>query len=359
VQAVSTFVTSVVLLEELGGVSPVKIPHLAKYALAITTGAAMLAACSNNGGSPLAPDGGSSTGMGTPQIGRPLIVNGALVTAARPSLTAPDGPISPNGKRKKTYQYFSSCCSSNTYLELVEFDYPKGDAPIGTIHEVSAGGMCTRTGRGTFWLAKASEVDEFKVGGTSPITTIHVPNGATSCAINPATGDLVATANYAEVWLFKKARGPGQVISTGLRIAWFAGYDNKGDLFVDGTNYSQTGFALVELKKGRSVFQTITTSNYVVRAGAVQWDGKYVAVTDPWGGAIYRYTVSGTTATLKGTVPLSGSSACLQTWIAKTVVYCPDVSSADAKVYKYPAGGSPIATLTGAPHAEGSIQVEK
>ena len=46
-------------------------------------------------------------------------------------------------------------------------------------------------------------------------------------------------------------------------------------------------------------------------------------------------------------MPLSGSKDCDGTWIAKNVVYCPDAGAGNVKVYKYPAGGSPIATLTG------------
>jgi hypothetical protein len=45
----------------------------------------------------------------------------------------------------------------------------------------------------------------------------------------------------------------------------------------------------------------------------VQCDGKYLTVTDQDANAIYQYTVSGPTATLKGTVSLSGSSDCAQT----------------------------------------------
>jgi hypothetical protein len=62
---------------------------------------------------------------------------------------------------------------------------------------------------------------------------------------------------------------------------------------------------------------------------------------------MYQYTVSGTTATLKGTVLLSGASDCAQTWIATGVVYCGDAGNGDGEVFKYPAGGSAIAVLTG------------
>ena len=94
--------------------------------------------------------------------------------------------------------------------------------------------------------------------------------------------------------------------------------------------------------------------------GAVQWDGKYVTVNDQDAHAIYRYTVSGTQATLEGTVSLKGSSDCVETWIAKTIVFCPDAGLNEVLIYRYPAGGTPIATLTGPFDLPmGAVQVPK
>ncbi|MGC2633148.1 MAG: hypothetical protein WA215_02935, partial [Candidatus Cybelea sp.] len=81
--------------------------------------------------------------------------------------------------------------------------------------------------------------------------------------------------------------------------------------------------------------------------GSVQWDGKYLTVTDQGTAEMYRYTIGGTTATLKGTVSLSGSSDCAQTWIATGLVYCADAGNNDGEVFKYPAGGSIVAVFTG------------
>jgi hypothetical protein len=55
--------------------------------------------------------------------------------------------------------------------------------------------------------------------------------------------------------------------------------------------------------------------------------------------------ISGTTATLRGTVSLSSSSDCAQTWIATGVVYRADAGNEDGEVFAYPAGGSAIAVL--------------
>jgi hypothetical protein len=59
---------------------------------------------------------------------------------------------------------------------------------------------------------------------------------------------------------------------------------------------------------------------------------------------MYQYAVTGTKATLKSTITLMGSGDCAQTWIGKGDVFCADDGG---EVFQYPAGGSPIAVLTG------------
>jgi hypothetical protein len=72
-----------------------------------------------------------------------------------------------------------------------------------------------------------------------------------------------------------------------------------------------------------------------------------LTVTDQDANAIYQYTVKGTTATLEGTVTLSGAGDCAQTWIGEDLVFCADAGNESGEVYKYPQGGSPVAVLTG------------
>ncbi len=238
-------------------------------------------------------------------------------------------------------QYFSAY-NSGTNGTLLEFDYPKSESPIGSI-SFNGGGECTK-GAGTFWTVASNEIAEFKAGGTTPIRALKA--SASECAVDPATGDLAAPELSGGVIIFHKARGKGKVI-TPLAEADFDGYDDKSNLFVDGFSRSDA-FELVELEKGSRTFETITTSNTVEFPGSVQWDGTYLTVFDQDTEEIYQYTVSGTKAMLKGTVLLSGASDCGQTWIARPYVYCADAGNADGEVFKYPAGGLLIATLSGA-----------
>ena len=107
--------------------------------------------------------------------------------------------------------------------------------------------------------------------------------------------------------IFKNASGSGTVYATPLVEEYFDGYDNQGNLFVDGFN-SSGYFELVELPNGSTKFQAITPSNTVEFPGSVQWDGTYLIVTDQATNSMYQYTINGTKATLEGTVSLSGSA---------------------------------------------------
>jgi hypothetical protein len=258
---------------------------------------------------------------------------GALnVVAARPSVKA----------EKFEYVMYSSATGI--------FDYPKSDQQVGTI-KTAGGQACTNGlygyGKATFWIVVSySQITEYEVR-KKPIKTLSYPAGEPSSCAMDLTGDLaVGSLSNGDLVIFKDATGSGTVMTTPLAEEYFDGYDPNGNLFLDGFN-GTSGFELVELPKGSRKFEIIATSNTVKFPGSVQWDGTYLTVTDQEAGAIYRYTVSGTTATLQGSVSLSGASDCAQTWIATGVVYCADAGNDDVEVFKYPAGGAPIAVLKG------------
>lgn len=236
-------------------------------------------------------------------------------------------------------QYFT------TSNEALEYNYPKSESPIGEITGLSGpGGECTK-GAKTFWITENEQVAEFKAGGTTPIATHNT--GGSGCAVDPTTGDLAVTTLSGDgVVIYKPGSNSGRTVSSGLIETYFDGYDGAGNLYVDGFNQSDES-ALAELPHGKRKFKALTLSNSVEFPGAVQYDGTYITVNDQEAHNIYGYTCSGTSCTLEQTVSLSGSSDCVQTWIAQPYVYCPDAGLGEGLVYKYPAGGSPVATLTG------------
>jgi hypothetical protein len=319
-----------------------------KYAGAVVA-LAILSAC--GGSSAVAPS--TATLNGT-YIGRTLWVNGRPVTAARLSPLPRYATILPDRHRKsKNFEYII-----NTYGSFATiFDYPKSVQQIGTINNVGGQG-CTNVlygyGKKIIWIvAGSNQIEEFKVPDT-PIKSLSIPDSfPTSCAMD-ASGDLAvgvyvgsASVGGGNVVIFKNGSGSGTVYSTPLDEEFFDGYDNQGNLFADGFTGYRSGFGLVELPKGSTKFRTITTSNSVEFPGSVQWDGTYVTVFDQVANKMYQYTISGTKAMLKGTVSFTGSSDCAQTWIVKGLVYCGDAGNNQGEVFKYPAGGSPMAVLTG------------
>jgi hypothetical protein len=242
----------------------------------------------------------------------------------------------------------------------MEFDYPKSDQQVGTITGVAfPQGECT-IGKDTFWVTTFNALEEFTIGDANPIQVLNPGFGPGGCAIDPATGNLAATSlSNGDVIVYQGASGSGTVMTTPLSEAYFDGYDAKGNLYVDGLD-ANFAFSLIELPKGSSSFQTMTTSNNVELPGGVQWDGKYMTVNDQDSHNMYGYECSGTSCSLAQTVSLSGSLDCVQTWIEKTIVLCPDAGNEDVEVYNYPAGGAAIGTLTASFDLPlGVVKVEK
>jgi hypothetical protein len=323
---------------------------VAKYAAALIA-LAVSSAC--GGGSAVAP---STAAFDTGYIGRTLTVNGRPVTAARANPNAPPryATIVPDRHAKaSTYEYVIGYYG--TYASI--FDYPTSKKQIGTINDVGGQG-CTNVlygyGKKTFWIvAGADDITEYQVPDKSikKLSVSYSSIGSPSSCAMDSSGDLAVGILYGsgggDVVIFRNASGTGAVYTTPLDEEFFDGYDNQGNLFADGFTSDRSGFELIELPKGSSKFQAITTSNTVGFPGSVQWDGTYLTVTDQSADAIYQYTVSGTTATLEGTVSLKGAGDCAQTWIATGVVYCGDYDNNDGEVYEYPAGGKAIAVFTG------------
>jgi hypothetical protein len=129
-----------------------------------------------------------------------------------------------------------------------------------------------------------------------------------------------------------------------LAGAYYAGYDNHGNLFVNGSNGHTA--VLVVLEKGRANFKPVILDSGSGISGNVQWDGKYLTVGDQ-DAIIYRYAVRGTHLTLKGQVRLTGTRACAGSWIGNGELLCPDTLDDAVYMFNYPAGGSAIAVLTG------------
>ncbi len=324
-----------------------QISNLAKYAVGVTVAAALLAGCSSGGSSALSPSTGMQNAVRSGHL-QPLRVGGLLVASATlPIAKFVHVPIMPDRHKKKKIndEYISNFYNST----LLEFDYPKGDSSIGSLSGDDPQGECTQTGKKNFWQVNSGDddIDEYAFGGTSPIASVSESAGeAAGCSVSKS-GDLaVSILGSGDVVIFTNHTGSGTTVADGLDSTYFIAYDPKGDLFVDGITEQDT-YGMSEMAAGSSSFKEVTLPNTPEFPGGLQWDGKYMTFNDQEAHEIYQYTVSGDVATLEGTVDLNGTSDCVQTWIAKKLVYCPDAGYENATVFKYPAGGSALATLSG------------
>jgi hypothetical protein len=296
----------------------------------------------------------SAATLNTSYVGRMLLVNGRPVTAARLNPLPRYAELVPDKSNSKDYEYVINFYG--TYASI--FDYPKSSKMIGQLDGLGGQG-CTNVlygyGKKIFWnpgRLSIGGIQEYKVPKKLLRTLPLAYTVTSSCAMDTsgdlAVGVLLGNSYNAggQVVIFKNATGTPKVYNTPLAEEFFDGYDNKGNLFADGFTASGA-FGLVELPKGSSKAVTITTSNSPEFPGSVQWDGTSMTVFDQLTSETYQYTISGTTATLKNTVHYSGASDCAQTWIVKGLIYCGDAGNNDGEVFKYPAGGSAVATLTG------------
>jgi hypothetical protein len=248
------------------------------------------------------------------------------------------------------------------------FSYGAGQL-VGTLTGFTTpAGLCSdKAGNVYITDGGSAQIFEYAHGGTSPINTLSDPFGyPDGCSVDPTTGNLaVATYigfSYAPggVSIYANGTGPPtEYADLNFSYFFFVGYDNQGNLFVDGRNIN-TGFQFAELPKGGSALTDITLSQAPGFPGAVQWDGKYVDVGDLSGNHIDQYTVSGSSGTLQGTMSLSGVTAVIQFWLpkfgnGKVNPQVKNVVGADSGgssgigqvlYWNYPAGGTPTKTIT-------------
>jgi hypothetical protein len=251
--------------------------------------------------------------------------------------------------------YVGGYVGSNEGMTYI-FSYPAGQL-VGSL-DVGTAGMCSDS-KGDVFLTNENAVIEYAHGGTAPIQKLTIPGATTSyCSVDPTTGDLAVTflcppCQGQELAIFPDAHGtPTRYADPGTTF-YACGYDDQGDLFIDGFTSQQ--LALVELPKGSSTFTPITLTKNIGDPGQVQWDGKYITVQDENSpGSIYRIEVSGSTGTVVGTTKFH--LCCLkfirgtnQSWIADGAVTFPYGThgdrSDDIGTWKYPRGGKPMKTI--------------
>lgn len=237
------------------------------------------------------------------------------------------------------------------------FSYPRGKF-LGNLSGLAGTpqGECVDK-KGDLWVVEAGghpTLQEFAHGGVSPIASLGTQDEEPyGCSVDPATGNLAVTSELGvgsrqgNVLVYDNAAGtPTAYVYRPILLVLWCGYDDKGNLFMDGLPSSGSReFALAELPKGGSAFIPISLER-IGFPGNIQWDGSYLTVGDPAyksGSAIYRVQVSGSSAAIVGKTVLKGSYEVFGSWIAGNAVVGPDdgPSLSTVQIWKYPAGGKP------------------
>lgn len=200
--------------------------------------------------------------------------------------------------------YVSDVDSEDVYV----FSYPSGNL-VQTITGFTSPGSLCADGSGNVYVPDtyAAVVYEFAHGGTSPINTLQLSGRPSGCWVDQATGDLAVTNINSFVSIYKHAKGSPTNYST-QTSAVFCSYDGNGNLYVVEPGQLSTGMVVEMLPKGGTSFERVTFDKFLGTEwpAGIQWFRNHLVVAKggPTGygccGRIFRFSVTGTTATHTG-----------------------------------------------------------
>lgn len=207
-------------------------------------------------------------------------------------------------------------------------------------------GACTDTAGDVFVTNTGGhDIVEYTHGGTRIARTLSDGDyHPADCAVDPQTGNLaVANDNggshgSGNVAVYHGARGTPQYF-TGLHSYLTCAYDDRGNLFVDGT--SDDDYYLQELAKGATTFRMIHFQNFEVLRH-IGWDGSYITDEVPennWS-AIYRFKIAGVKGRFEGATTVSRRGSA---FIARPRVVI--TGESEVTLFDYPSGQGPTRTI--------------
>jgi DNA-binding beta-propeller fold protein YncE len=274
--------------------------------------------------------------------------------AVRPPV--PEGSWMAPGARKLDLLYVSDYATN----DVDAYSYPQGKLS-GVLSGILKNsprppGLCADKAGNVFVPDSSnSSVREYAHGSTRLIKILADPDELPySCAVDPTNGNL-AVVNFESisgqggVSIYAHERGEPQIYSYGFVYKYyFAGYDDKGDLFVDGTDdIPSQPFAFVELRKGSRSMIGITVTQPIRKPGGVGWDGQHVVVDDSRLSIVYRLEFVGSAARSVGSTRLRPGNFIAQFLFGDREIIGADFRGASVTFWKYPSGGTPVKTIRG------------
>jgi hypothetical protein len=217
------------------------------------------------------------------------------------------------------------------------------------------------TKAGSFYVANtvASNVLLYENDYKTKIATLSDPSEYPIDVSYEATTGIVGVANVSmsggtgSVSFYAKGKTTPCVTvgNPAWESVYFDAFDSRGDLFVDGVGTS--GKALVGEVVGGCQAKTIATLNVgsaILDPGGIQvTKADDIAILDGASIRTYKPPVKGSLGTPIATTELNGASSPVSFAFTSTGkdLWTADAGLPGSEEYAYPAGGSPIATITG------------
>lgn len=280
--------------------------------------------------------------------------------------------MSPVARTKPKLLYVSAFNGS----DVTVYDYPDG-SQVGTLTGFSSpSGQCVDE-KGDVYITNFTRgaVDEYAHGGKTPLNTYATSGDAFGCSVDKA-GDLAVTdflgTSYSagSITVFPKGAGKGVVYSdpADCHYIWPAGYDDAGNLIAVAENDTSEAVTYCALLKGSKSLTTLSAAGFAIYSpDTTMWDGTYIALGDQQlGGGLQsgfvEATLSGSTLTKHAQVALSdvcdgGYTHVVNPFIVGrkntpvndrrgvAVLGSNQFCNADFRLWHYPQGGNPFATL--------------
>jgi hypothetical protein len=206
---------------------------------------------------------------------------------------------------------------------------------------------------------KSGWILELARGYVRPIRMIPDPGAQPlDCAVDPTTQNLAVTS-YSGL-------GPGEPGSVAIFAGFmrvytdpdlffygFCTYDPTGDLFVDGQDVNLNP-VLAELPKDGNALVTLNVQGLPPSFGypaGLAWSGDSLLLGDLDHDVIYELRLSGTGATVTGSIKLRGGHGVEQFTIfdrgGHATLIGPNSFDTSVGLWPYPRGGKPSRTITG------------
>jgi hypothetical protein len=201
----------------------------------------------------------------------------------------------PDASTKKPLIYASDADTNDVYV----YDY-MNHSLVGTLTGLDDPGAQCVDRKGDVYVVETGNYTtvEYKRGGTTIVNTYeNEGTDAVGCSVD-AKGDLAITNQIpGQITVYAGGKGSGATYTqSACNDMWPAGYDDNGNLYVEGNS---DGINICELPAGKTQMQQVSLSGEFINfPGSVQWDGKYITLTDQqfqggYNTGIYEATESG------------------------------------------------------------------